>query len=104
MVSNQGHTGPDATHLDREIHHYGASVASARTARVVAAQMYGEPPHHGYLWGGSGGAGRTIAILEHTPDLYQGAVVYILPHVAQQVLCAAVANTARVLGDSLEQS
>ena len=26
------------------------------------------------------------------PDLYQGAVVYILPHVAQQVLCAAVAN------------
>ena len=28
VVSNQGHTGPDATHLDREIHHYGASVAS----------------------------------------------------------------------------
>ena len=103
MVSNQGHSGPDATHLDREIHHYGASVASARHARVVATQMYGDPPHHGYLWGGSGGAGRTIAILEHAPDLYQGAVVYILPHVAQQVLCAAVANAARVLGDSLER-
>ena len=65
--------------------------------------MYGDPPHHGYLWGGSGGAGRTIAILEHAPDLYQGAVVYILPHVAQQVLCAAVANAARVLGDALER-
>ena len=103
VVSNQGHTGPDATHLDREIHHYGASVASARHARAVAAEMYGEPPHHGYLWGGSGGAGRTIAMLEHAPDLYQGAVVYILPHVAQQVLCAAVANTARVLGNSLER-
>jgi hypothetical protein len=35
--------------------------------------------------------------LEHAPDLSQGAVVYILPHVAQQVLCAAVANAARVL-------
>ena len=101
VVSNQGHTGPDATHLDREIHHYGASVATARHSRVVAQEMYGDPPHHGYIWGGSGGAGRTIAILEHAPDLYQGAVVYILPHVAQQVLCAAVANAARVLGDSL---
>ena len=29
VVSNQGHIGPDATHLDREIHHYGASVATA---------------------------------------------------------------------------
>ncbi len=103
VVSNQGHSGPDATHLEREIHHYGASVASARHARVVATQMYGDRPHHGYLWGGSGGAGRTIAILEHAPDLYQGAVVYILPHVAQQVLCAAVANAARVLGNSLER-
>ena len=103
VVSNQGHMGPDATHLDREIHHYGASVASARHARTVAAEMYGDEPHHGYIWGGSGGAGRTIAILEHAPDLYDGAVVYILPHVAQQVLCAAVANAARVLGDALEQ-
>ena len=102
VVSNQGHTGPDATHLDREIHHYGASVATARHSRVLAAEMYGDPPHHGYIWGGSGGAGRTIAILEHAPDLYQGAVVYILPHVAQQVLCATVANAARVLGDALE--
>lgn len=98
VVSNQGHAGPDATHLAREIHHYGASVAVARQARVIASEIYGEEPHHGYLWGGSGGAGRTIAILEHAPDLYQGAVVYILPHVAQQVLCAAVANAARVLG------
>ncbi|MEX1007010.1 MAG: hypothetical protein WD271_04100 [Acidimicrobiia bacterium] len=103
VVSNQGHMGPDATHLDREIHHYGASVASARRARTIAAEMYGDEPHHGYIWGGSGGAGRTIAILEHAPDLYQGAVVYILPHVAQQVLCAAVANAARVLGDALER-
>ena len=34
VVSNQGHMGPDATHLDREIHHYGASVATARHSRV----------------------------------------------------------------------
>ena len=30
VVSNQGHDGPDATHLDRWIHHYGANVAVAR--------------------------------------------------------------------------
>ena len=74
----------------------GASLATCSRRRCTAT-----PPHHGYIWGGSGGAGRTIAILEHAPDLYQGAVVYILPHVAQQVLCAAVANAARVLGDGL---
>jgi hypothetical protein len=99
VVSNQGHSGPDATHLDREIHHHGASVASARFARTVANEVYGQLPRHGYIWGGSGGAGRTISILEHAPDLYDGAVVFILPHVAQQVLCAAVANAWRLLGD-----
>jgi hypothetical protein len=101
VVSNQGHTGPDATHLDRAIHHYGASVASARYAREVAIEMYGAPPRHGYLWGGSGGAGRTLAILDHEVELYDGAVVYIVPHVAQQVLCATVADAACVLGDAL---
>ena len=102
VVSNQGHFGPDATHLDRWIHHYGANVAVAQYSRVVAESVYGAVPRHGYIYGGSGGAGRTIACLEHAPDgLYDGAVVYILPHVAQQVLCAYVAETARVLGDSL---
>ena len=102
VVSNQGHDGPDATHLDRWIHHYGANVAVAQYSRVVAASVYGEAPRHGYIYGGSGGAGRSLACLEHAPPgLYDGAVVYILPHVAQQVLCAYVAETARVLGDAL---
>ena len=105
VVSNQGHDGPDATHLDRWIHHYGANVAVAEHARTVAASVYGAAPHHGYIYGGSGGAGRTIACLEHAPaGLYDGAVVYILPHVAQQVLCAYVAEAARVLGDALPPS
>ena len=102
VVSNQGHDGPDATHLDRWIHHYGANVAVAEYSRVVAESVYGVSPHHGYIYGGSGGAGRTIVCLEHAPvGLYDGAVVYILPHVAQQVLGAYVAETARVLGDVL---
>jgi hypothetical protein len=102
VVSNQGHDGPDATHLERWIHHYGANVAVAQYSREVAESVYGAAPHHGYIYGGSGGAGRTIACLEHAPaGLYDGAVVYILPHVAQQVLGAFVAETARVLGDAL---
>ena len=75
---------------------------SREYSQVVAESVYGAAPHHGYIYGGSGGAGRTIACLEHAPEgLYDGAVVYILPHVAQQVLCAYVAETARVLGDAL---
>lgn len=102
VVSNQGHDGPDASHLERWIHHYGANVAVAQHGRRVAESVYGSPPEYGYIYGGSGGAGRTIACLEHAPEgLYDGAVVYIVPHVAQQVLCAFVAETARVLGDAL---
>jgi hypothetical protein len=102
VVSNQGHDGPDASHLERWIHHYGANVAVAQHSRGVAESVYGAPPEYGYIYGGSGGAGRTIACLEHAPEgLYDGAVVYIVPHVAQQVLGAFVAETARVLGDAL---
>lgn len=102
VVSNQGHDGPDANHIDRWIHHYGANVAVASHSRVVAASIYGEAPHHGYIYGGSGGAARTLVCLEHAPEgLYDGAVVFILPHVAQQVLCAHVAETTRALGDDL---
>ena len=102
VVSNQGHIGPRRdTPRSRDPPPRRERRHGAPFARRSPRTMYGEPPHHGYIWGGSGGAGRTIAILEHAPDLYQGAVVYILPHVAQQVLCAAVANAARVLGDAL---
>lgn len=104
VVSNQGHDGPDANHLDRWIHHYGANVAVASHSRDVAASVYGEPPQHGYIYGGSGGAARTLVCLENAPaGLYDGAVVFILPHVAQQVLCAYVAETARVLDGALDR-
>ena len=62
--------------------------------------MYGAEPHHGYVYGGSGGGLRTIACLEHAPDLYDGAVPYIAGSTNGGVLpvtMSAVANALRLL-------
>ena len=39
--------------------------------------MYGTAPHHGYVWGGSGGGIHTIACLENEPEVYDGGVPFI---------------------------
>ena len=62
--------------------------------------MYGAAPHHGYVYGGSGGGLRTIACIEHAPDLYDGAVPYIAGSTNGGVLpvtMSAVANALRLL-------
>ena len=52
---------------------FGASAHCALAARELAAQVYGEAPHHGYVFGGSGGGSRSIYCLENRPDVYDGA-------------------------------
>ena len=77
-----------------------ASVDSARVARSLAAEMYGAAPHHGYVYGGSGGGLRSIACLEHAPDVYDGAVPYIAGGTNGGILpvtMSAVANALRLL-------
>ncbi len=36
--------------------------------------MYGEAPHHSYVYGGSGGGIRSLAAIEGAPDVWDGAV------------------------------
>jgi hypothetical protein len=40
--------------------------------------MYGEAPHRGYVFGGSGGGSRSIYCLENRPDVYDGASPHVI--------------------------
>ena len=76
LESNMGRTvmfpGDDPTLVG-----YRASAAVARYSRVLAAEMYGEHRAYGYVYGGSGGAYKTIGCIENTVDVWDGAVPFV---------------------------
>ena len=106
VESNQGHVGLDVS-VEPTVMGYRASAATARHAQLVAAEMYGAAPHHGYLYGGSGGALRSIACLEHVPALWDGAVPFVAgagPTPGMwRVGMSALANVQRVLRGKLDR-
>src|SRR3546814_13002112 len=62
VESNCGHIGDDIDPKggnDPTLYGYRAAVESARLSRHLAAQIYGEPPANGYVYGGSGGGRRS---------------------------------------------
>jgi len=73
--------GPDAANpfsgLDQTIGAYRANAAAARFSRQVAAEVYGAHRAYGYLYGGSGGAYRTIGSAENTEGVWDGFVPYV---------------------------
>ena len=105
VESNQGHIGLDVS-VEPTVMGYRASAATARYAQQLAAQMYGAEPHHGYLYGGSGGALRSIACIENVPGLWDGAVPFVAgagPTPGMwRVGMSALANAQRVLGPKLD--
>lgn len=74
VESNHGHIGMDYHGYDRETLAFRASAESARFAKTLAAEMYGTAPQYGYVFGVSGGGGRSILCMEYAPDVWQGAV------------------------------
>lgn len=64
--------------FDPTIGGYRANAAAARYSRVVAIQMYGPQRPYGYIFGGSGGAYRTLGSIENTTGVWDGAVPYVL--------------------------
>lgn len=66
---------------DPSIPGFRGSAAAARFSRAVAAEVYGEVygEHrpYGYVYGGSGGAFKTIACFENAPDVWDGAVPFV---------------------------
>lgn len=80
VESNGG--GPDAANpfsgLDQTIGAYRANAAVARFSRQVAQQVYGRRHRpYGYLYGGSGGAYRTIGSSENTSAVWDGFAPYV---------------------------
>jgi len=76
LESNQGRMvmfpGDDATIVG-----YRASAAAARYSRVLAAEMYGEHRAYGYVFGGSGGAYKTMGCMENCLGVWDGAVPFV---------------------------
>ena len=116
VESNMGHIGdvldPKAGD-DPTIYGLRAAAESARFSKFVAAQVYGQAPHHSYVWGGSGGARRSPLCLAVRPRCVgRGAAVHgrrhgrrarRLPTTAQRrpASSAAMFNVQRLLGDKI---
>lgn len=81
----------------------------------MAAKLYGEAPHHAYVWSGSGGGRRSPGCLENGPDVFDGAKpfmgggnivepgVYTRVKGSQVMSFGAMFNVQRVLKDKIAQ-
>ena len=56
----------------------GRAPPSRGTREQVAAQMYGDHRPYGYIFGGSGGSLKAIAGFESAPDVWDGAVPFVM--------------------------
>ncbi len=78
--SNMGHIGDDVDPKggdDPTLYGWRAAAETGRFSKHVAAQVYGSPPHHSYVWGGSGGGRRSPLVLENAPDVFDGALPFM---------------------------
>ena len=71
-------TAGPAFGADPTIGGYRANAAAARYSRAVAASIYGRRRVFGYIYGGSGGAYRTMGSMEHTSGVWDGAVPFVI--------------------------
>lgn len=101
VESNQGSTmmmGPP------DITGFRASAATAQYSRILAAGMYGEHRPHGYVFGGSGGAYKTMACIENTTGVWDGSVPFIHgSHMSMPHVFTVAAHAMRVLDGKFEQ-
>jgi hypothetical protein len=89
--------------LDPTIGAWRANAAAAQFSRWVARQVYGEGRVYGYVYGGSGGAYRTIGSIENTHGVWDGAVPYVVgsPMAIPGVFTVRL-MAMRVLGSKLD--
>jgi hypothetical protein len=115
VQSNQGHIGDELDPKggeDPTLYGWRASVEAARFSKFVAEQVYGQAPHHSYVFGGSGGARRSPLCLAYAPDVWDGALPFMgdavdgeygdfrRPRTVAQHFCSMF-NVQRVLGDKV---
>jgi hypothetical protein len=116
VESNQGHIGDNIDPSggdDPTLYGHRASAEVARFSKYIAALVYGQPPHHSYVWGGSGGGRRSPLCLENARDAWDGALPFVGggPIVeygdtnkiqgAQTMSFASMFNCQRILGDKV---
>jgi len=117
VESNMGHIGDDIDPKggeDATLYGWRAAAEVARFSKHVATQVYGSPPHHAYVWGGSGGGRRSPLLLENAPDVFDGALPFMgggdvaeFPATerirgAQVMSFACMFNVQRLLRDKME--
>ena len=56
---------------------YRANAAVAGYSRELAASMYGEHRPYGYVYGGSGGAFKTLGCVENTTGIWDGSIPFV---------------------------
>ncbi len=89
---------------DSTVAGYRASTAVAIYSRALAAAMYGDHRPYGYVFGGSGGAIRTMVCIENGHDVWDGAVPYIHgTPMSMPSMFSVQAHTFRVLHDKIAQ-
>ena len=95
--------GP-AFRADPTIGAFRANAASAQFSRSVAEKMYGPKRPWGYLYGGSGGAYRTLGSMENTKGVWDGAVPFVpgSPMAAPNVFAVRM-HAMRILWDKFPQ-
>ena len=113
VETNQGHVGSELcpkAGADTTVYGYRASAEAARFARYLAGQIYGQEPHHGYVFGGSGGSGRGAMCIENVYDVWAGALTFMgatavpQPEVTRPpsgAIFSQMYNAQRVLGEQL---
>jgi hypothetical protein len=115
VESNQGHIGDELDPKggdDPTLYGWRASAEAARLSKFVAEQVYGEAPHHSYVFGGSGGARRSPLCLAYAPDVWDGALPFMgdavdgeygdfsSPRTVAQHFCSMF-NVQRILGEKI---
>src|ERR1700748_3423196 len=63
--------------IDPDIASFRASAATAQYSRILAAEMYGDHRPYGYVYGGSGGAFKSMACMENTDGVWDGGVPFL---------------------------
>jgi hypothetical protein len=81
-----------------------ANAAVAQYSRTIAAEMYGPHRPYGYVYGGSGGAFKTLGCIENFADVWDGSVPFVHgTPVSIPYFFTVQAHAMRVLGPKFPQ-
>lgn len=101
-TNSGGNTTSLTGRRDPTIGAFRANAAAAQFSRHIARQLYDNERPYGYVFGGSGGAYRTIASMENTQNVWDGAVPFVIGSPMSLPNVFTVRTYAmRVLGDKL---